>query len=461
LSLTRPRSTRTILIIDDEDGIRNVLGDVLQDEGFAILRAADGPRGLALLQSEVIDLVFLDVWMPGMGGLDVLRAIREGFPEVPVVMISGHASIDVAVKAVKSGAWDFVEKPLSIDKTLAVVANALKVDELRRENRALKAHLLLEDTMIGESAPMRKVKELIRQSAGVNTRVMILGENGTGKELVAREIHRQSPRSRKPFVEVNCAAIPDALLESELFGHEKGAFTSAVARRKGRFEQADTGTLFLDEVADMSLSAQAKVLRAVQEGRFERIGGEGSLTVDVRIISATNKDIPTEVAAGRFREDLFYRLNVVPITVPALRERKEDLPLLVDYFLRKFKSPDAPVPTFSPEAWKALVDHSWPGNIRELKNYLERLSLMVDDPIIGPDEARAFLGVGQSSETPSPLGPWTHLGLNEAKDAFEKAFIEEKLQENGYNISRTAQALGLYASNLHTKLKKFAIEVER
>jgi len=453
----------TILIIDDEDGIRNVLGDVLQDEGFAVIRAADGPAGLKVLKSEIVDLVFLDVWMPGMGGLDVLRAIREEFPEVPIVMISGHASIDVAVKAVKIGAWDFVEKPLSMDKTLAVVSNALKVQELKRENRELKAHLFLEDTMIGEGTGMRRVKELIRQSAVVNTRVMILGENGTGKELVAREIHRQSTRARRPFVEVNCAAIPDTLLESELFGHEKGSFTNAVARRKGRFEQADTGTLFLDEVADMSLSAQAKVLRAVQESRFERIGGEGTLSVDVRIISATNKDIPVEVAAGRFREDLFYRLNVVPITVPPLRDRREDLPLLIDYFFRKFRNPaQGPHPVFSPEGFQVLADHSWPGNIRELKNYLERLSLMIDDSIIGPEEARAFLGHATGAELPpSPLSPWAHLGLNEAKDAFEKAFIEEKLKENNYNISRTAQNLGLYASNLHTKLKKFAIEVEK
>lgn len=453
---------RTILIIDDEDGIRKVLGDILEDEGFSVLRAPDGPQALRLLTAEVVDLVFLDVWMPGMGGLDVLRSIKEGFPEVPVVMISGHASIDVAVKAVKSGAWDFVEKPLSIDKTLAVVANAMKVQELKAENRELKATLFLEDAMIGECLGMRQVKELIRQSAGVNTRVMILGENGTGKELVAREIHRQGNRNRKPFVEVNCAAIPDALLESELFGHEKGAFTSAVARRKGRFELADTGTLFLDEVADMSLSAQAKVLRAVQEGRFERIGGEGSLTVDVRIISATNKDVPAEVAAGRFREDLFYRLNVIPITVPPLRDRREDLPLLIEYFFRKFKGQGDSLPTFSPEAFDILANHPWPGNIRELKNYLERVSLMVDDPVIGPEATRAFLGNGSVDlGATTPLAPWSHLGLNDAKDAFEKAFIEEKLRENHYNISRTAQALGLYASNLHTKLKKFAIEVEK
>jgi two-component system nitrogen regulation response regulator NtrX len=454
-------SSRTILIIDDEEGIRTVLGDVLADEGFSILRAADGQEGLRLIKTEVIDMIFLDVWMPGMGGLDVLRAIKEEVPEVPVVMVSGHASIDVAVKAVKHGAWDFVEKPLSMDKTLSVVANALKVQDLRRENRELKAQLFLEDTMIGECAAMLRVKELIRQSASVNARVMILGENGTGKELVAREIHRQSARSRRPFVEVNCAAIPDTLIESELFGHEKGAFTNAIARRKGRFEQADTGTLFLDEVADMSLSAQAKVLRAVQESRFERIGGEGSVTVDVRLISATNKDVPAEVAAGRFREDLYYRLNVVPISVPPLRDRREDLPLLADYFLRKFSTdPQRAVPVLSPEALAVLADHPWPGNIRELKNCIERISLMVDEPVIGPDEARAFLGAAPA-ELASPLAPWAGLGLNEAKDAFEKAFIEEKLKENGYNISRTAQALGLYASNLHTKLKKFAIEVGR
>jgi len=455
--------TPSLLIIDDEEGIRAVLGDVLRDEGYLVRLAADGREGLQILRSEPIDIVFLDVWMPGMGGLDVMREIHETYPDLPVVMISGHATIDAAVKAIKIGAWDFIEKPLSVDKTLAVLANALKLQELKRENRELKAQLFMEDSMIGECLSMKRVKELIRQSAAVSSRVMILGENGTGKELVAREIHRQSVRSRHPFVEVNCAAIPDALLESELFGHEKGAFTSAVARRKGRFEQADTGTLFLDEVADMSLSAQAKVLRAVQEGRFERIGGEGTLTVDVRIISATNKEVPLEVAAGRFREDLFYRLNVIPITVPPLRDRREDLPLLIDYFFRKYRGTTGQaIPSFTPEALSVLQSHPWPGNIRELKNYLERLSLMTSDLEIDAEEAKSFLGNGKHDPTlTSPLTPWSHLGLNDAKDAFEKAFIEEKLRENRYNVSRTAQTLGLYASNLHTKLKKFAIEVER
>ena len=464
-----------ILIIDDEEGIRNVLSDILTDEKFAVSKAADGATALALMTTELVDLVFLDVWMPGMGGLDVLKALRETWPDVPVVMISGHASVDMAVRAVKNGAWDFIEKPLSMEKTLSVTQNALKVVELKRENRELKNTLAIDDQMVGSSAAMQRVHELIAQSAGVNTRVMILGENGTGKELVAREIHRQSPRARRPFIEVNCAAIPDALFESELFGHEKGAFTSAVARRKGKFELADTGTLFLDEVADLSLPAQAKLLRAVQEMRFERVGGEQTLHVDVRIICATNKDIPAAVAAGLFREDLYYRLNVVPIAVPALRDRTQDLAELIEYFFRRFHkakgaASETPTPVFSPEGLKLLRDYAWPGNIRELRNYLERVSLMVDDEVIGPEAAALFLGnAGASgppgasgpSKTARALAPWEHLSLNDAKDAFEKAFIEEKLRENQYNISKTAQALGLYASNLHTKLKKFAIEVEK
>jgi two-component system nitrogen regulation response regulator NtrX len=458
-----------ILIIDDEEGIRNVLSDILTDENYRVFKAADGQAGLKMLTIELIDLVFLDVWMPGMGGLDVLKAIRETYPDIPVLMISGHASIDMAVRAVKSGAWDFIEKPLSIDRILSVAQNALKVIELKRENRELKNALVPQDQMIGASLKMKRVHDLIGQSAGSNTRVMILGENGTGKELVAREIHRQSPRARRPFIEVNCAAIPDALFESELFGHEKGAFTSAVARRKGKFELADTGTLFLDEVADLSLAAQAKLLRAVQEMRFERVGGEETLHVDVRIICATNKDIPAAVAAGRFREDLFYRLNVVPISVPPLRERTEDLEPLITYFFQRFLKGrvGAPsVPVFSAEGLKVLQDYPWPGNIRELRNYLERVSLMVDDDVIGPEAARLFLGPTNPGEAgaargPSALGPWEHMGLNDAKDAFEKAFIEAKLRENQYNISKTAQDLGLYASNLHTKLKKFAIEVEK
>ncbi|NNM68139.1 MAG: sigma-54-dependent Fis family transcriptional regulator [Spirochaetales bacterium] len=455
-----------ILIIDDEKGIRSVLGDILQDEGYTVYDAGSGADGLSLLRTRLVDLVFLDVWMPGMGGLDVLKAIKADWPDLPVVMISGHSKIDMAVRAIKEGAFDFVEKPLSIDKTLALVQNALRLQELSRENRQLRSSLLQENVMIGECPPMRRVKDMIQQSAPTDSRVIILGENGTGKELVAREIHRLSPRFRKPFVEVNCAAIPDTLIESELFGHEKGSFTSALGQRKGKFELANGGTIFLDEVADMSLNAQAKVLRAVQEMRFERIGGEQTLSVDVRIISATNKDIVAEVAAGRFREDLYYRLNVVPILVPPLRDRLEDLPLLVDHFLGQFCAKNLlgskkTVPHFSPEAWKVVTEHSWPGNIRELKNYLERLSVMVDGDVIELDVAQAMLGDVSNAGQSSPLEPWQNMSLNEAKDAFEKSFIEEKFRKNQYSVPKTAQDLGLYPSNLHSKLKKFGIEVEK
>ena len=452
-----------ILIIDDEPGIRSVLGDVLSDEGFSVLEASSGLEALRILKTELVDLIFLDVWMPEMGGLDVLKAVKADWPDLPIIMISGHGKIDMAVRAIKEGAFDFVEKPLSIDKTLASVQNALKFSALSRENRELRESLFLEDTMIGECPAMQRVKELIQQSAATDSRVIILGENGTGKELVAREIHRQSQRSRHPFVEVNCAAIPDSLIESELFGHEKGAFTSAVGRRKGKFELADGGTLFLDEVADMSLHAQAKVLRAIQEMRFERVGGEATLAVDVRVISATNKDIPKEVGTGRFREDLFYRLNVVPIYVPPLRERQEDLHLLVDYFFKKFrkesKAEVLDIPIFTPEAWKVLTEHSWPGNIRELKNFLERLLIMTDNEEIDAEQTKIILGQSFAVSAPvTPLQPWLNMPLNDAKEAFERALIEEKLRENRYNVSKTAQALGLYPSNLHSKLKKFGIE---
>ncbi|NNM54079.1 MAG: sigma-54-dependent Fis family transcriptional regulator [Spirochaetales bacterium] len=452
-----------ILIIDDEPGIRSVLGAVLSDEGFSVVEASSGLEALSILKTDLIDLIFLDVWMPEMGGLDVLKAVKADWPDLPIIMISGHSKIDMAVRAIKEGAFDFVEKPLSIDKTLASVQNALKFSALSRENRELRESLFLEDTMIGEGPAMQRVKELIQQSAATDSRVIVLGENGTGKELVARQIHRQSQRSRHPFVEVNCAAIPDSLIESELFGHEKGAFTSAVGRRKGKFELADGGTLFLDEVADMSLHAQAKVLRAIQEMRFERVGGETTLAVDVRVISATNKDIPKEVGNGRFREDLFYRLNVIPIYVPPLRERQEDLPLLVDYFFKKFrkesKAEVLDVPHFTSDAWKFLTEHTWPGNIRELKNFLERLLVMTDNDEIDAEQTKIILGQSFAVSAPvTPLQPWLNMPLNDAKEAFERALIEEKLRENRYNISKTAQALGLYPSNLHSKLKKFGIE---
>ncbi len=451
-----------VLVIDDEPGIRTVLTDILQDEKYAVFAAGDGFEGLATLKQEAVDLVILDVWLPNLGGIDVLKEIKQEYPEIEVIVISGHANIDLAVRAVKLGAFDFLEKPLSLEKVTTIVRNALALEALKRENRTLKTTLFAEDELVGESLPMREVKALIGQSAASDAKIVILGENGTGKELVAREIHRQSGRSRGPFVEVNCAAIPDTLIESELFGHEKGAFTGAVARRKGKFELASGGTLFMDEVADLSPSAQAKVLRAVQELKFERIGGETSISVDIRVISATNKDIRAEVDARRFREDLYFRLAVIPIYVPALREREGDLPLLVDYFMGKFKEKDAPAPkTISSEGMKALQDYAWPGNVRELKNFIERINIMVDEQEISQETVRFYLGEQRIGRDPAELRGFSDLKLQEARETFERKFIVQKLEDNGYNITQTAQELGIYPSNLHAKIKKLGITVKR
>jgi two-component system nitrogen regulation response regulator NtrX len=452
----------SILIIDDEPGIRTVLRDVLEDEGYTVLAAEDGAQGLAELAASTVDLVFLDVWLPNMGGIEVLKRIREQFPDVEVIMISGHANISLAVQATKMGAFDFLEKPLSLDRTMTVVRNAIAIEDLRRENRTLKNSIFIDDRMVGSSPGMKAVRGLIEQAAGSDSRILILGENGTGKELVAREIHARSARAARPFVELNCAAIPESLIESELFGHEKGAFTSALQRRRGKVEMAHHGTLFLDEIADMSLVTQAKVLRVLQEMRFERVGGEESLSVDVRVISATNKDIREQIRSGRFREDLFFRINVVPITVPPLRERIEDMPELVAYFMEKFKRPSAMEPkTVSPEGMRLLCAYHWPGNIRELKNFVERINIMAEELVISASSVKSFLGATPRQEEEGALSAYATMTLAEARDSFERDLIAAKLRENGGNISRAADALGVYASNLHSKMKKLNITVEK
>ena len=451
----------TILIIDDEPGIRTVLSDILEDERYEVMTAKDGFEGLALLKRDAVDLVILDVWLPNMGGIDVLKEIKKDFPEVEVIIISGHANVDIAVKAVKLGAFDFLEKPLSLEKVVNIVRNALQIENLRKENKTLRNSLLIEDEMIGTGKEMTMVWERIEQSARSDAKILITGDNGTGKELVAREIHRRSARANGPFVQVNCAAIPDTLIESELFGHEKGSFTSAVAMRKGKFELAHRGTLFLDEVADMSLNAQAKVLRAIQEMRFERVGGEKSIEADVRIIAATNKDISEQIRTGRFREDLYFRLNVIPIDVPPLKDRIEDLPLLIDYFLAKYNTNPETKRSISGEGMAALAAHPWPGNIRELKNFMERISIMTDEEVITLDIVRYYLGESTSSSKPSVLKSFETMKLNEAKEEFERLFLTEKLAENSYNISKTAQVLGIYPSNLHGKIRKYGIEVKK
>jgi two-component system, NtrC family, nitrogen regulation response regulator NtrX len=453
----------TILIIDDEPGIRTVLSGILEDEKYEVLTAADGFAGLARMRDGGIDLVILDVLLPNMGGIDVLKEIKKDYPDTEVIVISGHANIDIAVKAVKLGAFDFVEKPLSMEKIINLVKNSLRIEDLKKENKNLKSTLFLDDEMIGSSPSMNIIWERIQQSADSDAKILIHGENGTGKELIAREIHRRSRRSTRSFIEVNCAAIPETLIESELFGHEKGAFTSAVARRKGKFELADNGTLFLDEIADMSLSAQAKVLRAIQEQKFERIGGEESISVDVRLITATNKDIQEEIRNKRFREDLFFRLNVVPIEVPPLKNRLEDLPLLIEYFMEKYSAQsDSSKKTISKAGLQLLLSYAWPGNIRELKNFVERINIMVDEDVVTEETVRYYLGESGGIHVKNGfLEVFLEMKLNEAKNEFEKMFIEQALQDNSNNISKTAEVLGIYPSNLHGKIKKLGIHIEK
>ncbi|HAK44590.1 MAG TPA: Fis family transcriptional regulator [Spirochaeta sp.] len=454
-----------ILVIDDEPGIRTVLRDIFEDESYRVYDAGDGIQGLEMLASEIIHLVVLDVWLPNIGGIDVLKKIKEEYPEIEVIIISGHANIDLAVKAVKFGAFDFLEKPLSLDKILTLARNAIAMNALKTENKQLKSTVLAEEKMIGESEPIKLIKKTINQSAGSEAKILITGDNGTGKELVARDIHRKSQRSTRAFIEVNCAAIPDTLIESELFGHEKGAFTGALSKRKGKFESADGGTLFLDEVADMSLSAQAKVLRVIQEMRFERVGSEETQKVDVRIIAATNKDIKQEIADGNFREDLYFRLNVVPIHVPTMSERKEDIPLLIEHFIEEMhKSENISASGFSPAALDAIIEYRWPGNVRELKNFVERVTIMSEEDVISVETALKFLGSNdvKPEKISNPLiDKFSKMKLTEARDEFERMLLLHKLEENEYNITRAAQSLGIYPSNLHGKIKKFDIEIKK
>jgi two-component system nitrogen regulation response regulator NtrX len=452
----------TILIIDDEPGIRTVLRDILEDEGYTVLDAEDGIQGLGDLAANEVDLVFLDVWLHNMGGMDVLKKMREQYPDVEVIMISGHASISLAVQATKMGAFDFLEKPLSLDRTMTVVRNALAMEDLRKENRSLKKSIFIDDRMIGSSPGMKAVRGLIEQAAASDSRILILGENGTGKELVAREVHARSTRSAGPFVELNCAAIPESLIESELFGHEKGAFTSALARRRGKLEVSNHGTLFLDEIADMSLVTQAKVLRVLQEMRFERVGAEESISVDVRVISATNKDIQEQIRKGRFREDLFFRINVVPILLPPLRERMDDMSELVGYFMQKFKRPSAKeAKTVSSEGMRILRSYHWPGNIRELKNFVERINIMCEEEVISADSVKSFLGGTSQGQANEALTAYADMTLAQARESFERDLIAARLREASGNISRAAESLGVYASNLHSKMKKLKMSVEK
>jgi two-component system, NtrC family, nitrogen regulation response regulator NtrX len=444
----------SVLIVDDEAGVRSALSGVLRDEGYTVDAVESGEACLDRVVRAPYDVIVLDIWLPGMDGLATLARLRERRVDSPVVMISGHGNIESAVRAIKMGAFDFVEKPLSLEKTVLVIANAVRQRQLEAENRALRAHVDRRLTMVGESYAMAQLREQIAMAAPTNGRVLIFGENGTGKELVARSIHALSRRRNGPFVEVNCAAIPEELIESELFGHVKGSFTGALADRRGKFEMAGGGTLFLDEIGDMSLKTQAKVLRALQEQVVEPVGGTTSVHVDVRVLAATNKDLPAEIRGGRFREDLYFRLNVIPIFVPPLRDRDEDIPLLAEHFMAELAREYGRRPKrLDPGAATGLQSYRWPGNVRELRNVIERLMIMVPGDTISLSDLTFLDGAPlQAEEADGPTEP-----LHEARDRFERDYILRALAAHNGNISRTADALGVERSNLYRKMRAFGI----
>jgi two-component system nitrogen regulation response regulator NtrX len=440
------------------------LTGILEDEGYQTVTAASGAEALEKLREDLPDLVLLDIWMPGMDGLETLEKIKNLLPHITVIMISGHGTIETAVRATKLGAFDFIEKPLSLDKVLIAVTNALRMKDLYTENEELKRVAGNEHELLGASPAISELREQIKRVAPTNASVLVNGANGTGKELVARSIHYYSQRHDKSFVAINCAAIPEELIESELFGHEKGAFTGAIAQKKGRFDLADGGTLFLDEIGDMSLRTQAKVLRILQERCFERVGGTRLVTVDVRLIAATNKDLDEEIRQGRFREDLYYRLKVVPFRVPALRERVEDIPVLVQHFIDLFYRKEGREPKhFVPEALELLKQYHWPGNVRELRNIIERILIMTPGRTVTCDDIPDLQGGhgDAASLRPSLDGALAQSTLREAREEFEREFISQKLEENDWNISRTAEIIELERSNLHRKIKSYGIDVRK
>ena len=451
---------RRILVVDDEPGIRSALGQLLEYEGYDVRTAPNAADGLAEYERFRPHLVFMDIKMAGLDGLEALRQLREKDPAALVVMISGHATIKTAVEATQSGAYDILEKPLDTDRILVLLRNALEHVDLAAENARLRETIETRFEIVGKSFVIRALTDQIEKVAPTPARVLVTGENGTGKELVARAIHKHSPRKAKPFVEVNCAAIPSELIESELFGHMKGSFTGAVQDRPGKFEQADTGTLFLDEIGDMSLNAQAKVLRVLQDGVVTRIGGSKPLKVDVRVVAATNKELEEEIKNGRFREDLFYRLNVLPLRVPALRERREDIPLLVRHFLAVLAAQDGLAPReIEDAAVQRLADLEWPGNVRELRNTVERLLILASGPRITLADVERL--VGRRALESGGIGALTDIGtFEEFKYAAERAFLVAKLRQYDWNVSETARALDMPRSNVYKKIERYGLKRE-
>lgn len=465
-----------ILIIDDEEPIRFSLRGILEDEGYEVLEAATAEEGLEAADAGSPDLVFLDIWLPGMDGLTAQMHLKASHPDLPVVMISGHGTIETAVNAIQQGAYDFIEKPLSLEKVVIVAARALEAGSLRRENQVLRTVLPEQDELIGQSPVMLKFQELLARVAPTDVWVLLTGENGTGKELAARALHAGSKRADAPMIAVNCAAIPEELIESELFGHEKGAFTSADQARSGRFEMANNGTLFLDEIGDMSLKTQAKILRILQEQSFERVGGTRTIKVDVRVIAATNKNLEEAIAAGTFREDLYYRLRVVPLHLPPLRERGADLDLLLSAFTGRLCRVHAcKAPVYAPETMERLHRYPWPGNVRELRNFAERMVILYGGRVVLPVDLPPEMAA-QGKPEPSAAGAAPaacepgflpestvldpDLDFKKARAVFEARYLEAKLHECGGNITRLAETIGLERSYLHRKLKGYGISSE-
>ena len=450
----------TLLVVDDEPQILRAVAGLLQDEGFEVLTALDGETALKMVEAEAPDLVLLDIALPGLDGLEVLTELKRQHPLLPVIMVSAYGSVENAVKATRLGAFDFIEKPPNADKILLSVRNALEWARLAEENRRLRQQRAPVKEIIGESAAIRRLREKLALVAPTNAAVLIIGENGTGKELVARALHALSRRSHQPLVEVNCAAIPEDLIESELFGHEKGAFTGASSRRRGKFDLAHEGTLFLDEIGDMSLKTQAKILRILEEQRFERVGGGHPIQVDVRVLAASNKNLEEEIAKGGFREDLYHRINVIPLNVPPLRERREDIPLLAAHFLLELSQENgAPAKTFTPAALEALAAMPWPGNVRELKNFVFRLAILSPFDLVDVADLPLAASGAEPAADYDFIDPFLQVpSFREARALFEKQFLRRKLSECKGNVSLLAEKIGLERSHLYRKLKAYGLE---
>lgn len=446
------KAMATVLVVDDEESILETLNGIIEDDGYEVVTASSGEEALKSVDEYSPEVVLLDVWMPGMDGIETLKQIREKKSHPSVIMISGHSNIDTAVQAIKYGAYDFLEKPLSLERVLILIRRALEKQRLERENLELKTSISQHSEIITNNQGMIALKDEISKAAISQSRVIIYGESGTGKELVAQALHESSGRKNRNFVEVNCAAIPTELIESELFGHEKGSFTGAFERKKGKFELADEGTLFLDEIGDMSLTTQAKVLRVIETQEFQRVGGSSNIKVDVRIIAATNKELHDEIQNGTFREDLYFRLNVIPIRVPPLRDRKDDIPILVDFFLQDFALRYGQKPkSISKATLRGLVDYDWPGNVRELKNTVERFVIMSSSDVI--DIKNIFPDREEKSDF------YRYKTLKDARKHFESSFILKKLKANNWNVTKTAEELEIERSNLHRKIKSLRIEI--